>query len=253
MDKHLAPDNTDWLEALELTKRFADDTGINIADSRPCMARMFYEGMAGGCTGRKPDAFKIALELNIAGLAPDTILGHLEAYGERCSPPLAQKDYAAILRSLESDRYKERYACHKLQAHCIGDMCPVKGKSGAILDLRRQSGFTAFGRSGWVGYLSGSAVKVFMALIDLRVKKSCEPDGFFIFCFGELELSSGVSRSALTKTLEDLQKIGLIDKLKIGSKWNSEKRLQTEVRLASPIPNPTKMGLKPLRSKEQDF
>lgn len=251
MDKHLPDAYSDGLEALELTKRFADDTGINVADSRPCVASLYFEGVAGGGCGRKPGAFIIALELSVAGLPLDTILEYLEAYGERCSPPLGKKDYAAVLRSLETDRYEKRYSCHKLQAYCMGDVCPVEGKSGVILAQRRQSGFTAFGAYGWVGYLSGGAPSVFMALIDLRVKKRCEPDGFFIFYFGELELSSGVSRSALKRNLEKLQEVGLIDKLKIGSEWGSEKRRQTEVRLASPIPDPTKMGLMPLRFKNK--
>ncbi len=240
------------LEGLEYAQRFANETGIDATDSRPCIARLFYEGMPEKSLGRKPGAFIIALELKVAGLPVVAISKQLEAFGGRCSPPLRKNILANVLRGVEKDIYEKRYSCDKLEAFCIGDMCPFKGKGGLNLSEGQKSSFTAFGALGWVAYLSGSAVKVFMTLINLRVKKGRDPDAMFTFDFGQLEASSGVSRSGLRKHLEKLRDVGLIEHLKIGTTWNSGTRLQTEVRLASPIPSPTKMGLVPLRAQDKD-
>ncbi len=132
MTKHLSPVDNSELEALELAQTFADETGIDVTEGRPCIARLFYEGVAGGGIGRKPSAFIVALELKVAGLPIVAISKHLEAFNGRCSPPMGQNILASVLRSVQKT-YDKRYGCDKLQAFCIGERCPFKSNSGPNL------------------------------------------------------------------------------------------------------------------------
>lgn len=242
------------LEVLEQTQSLSIDAGIDAADVRPCVAALFYEGALKG-TGRERLCFTLALELKVAGVALGRLGELLREWNERVVPPLMGSELNHIMRQMERPSYEERHRCDHIQLAglCIGHaICPWLKirKSGVNPALRKLSGAAAFVTSDWPAYIPPPCVSVYVALLRMRIHKRYEPGKPFGFNFAQLEFHAGVSRSSIRRHLENLKNVGLIEKLEIGTKWGSEKKLRTNVILATPIANPQTLGLRPLRLRE---
>ncbi len=243
----------DEVKTLEETKIFADKTSVDINESRPCIANLFYNGITAGSIGRKPSAFVLALELSVLELSSSEIRSHLISFNERCFPPITTGEIESILRSISKETYNKRYSCLKMQAFCIGkDICPwLKMNGKASRSLCQKSGPNAFMMLGWCAFLPGATTKIYLTLLKMRIQRGLPPDKSFSFYFAQLEYASGVSRSKLRNYLERLKAIGLITDLVIGLGWNSKVRQRTKLKLVSPIPDPKTLDIKPLKIRNK--
>lgn len=218
------------VEALQASREVAEAWGV--AAVRPCIALIFQQG-AGKGAGRQPLAHVLGLEMDSLGLPVETIHAHLRDWNTRVYPALKVSEIRKVTRWLERPG-RWPYSCKhpSLAVYCIGEGCPSRSVKG----LWKLSQVTADGltESGWLPFLTGSEVRLYLGLYRLARLKGRGPEAEIPFTFAELEQHSGVNRGHVREVISRLHEKGLVAALVFSKKKGEPSRFRFPPLLPTP-------------------
>lgn len=221
------------VEALEGCVRMASITGASSHDIRPCISRIFFEGV----TSQRGDyLYLLATECKIAlDFDQDKTIDVLNQWNNQAIESLPQNKIFSAAKSAFRPSQNKPYGCthQQIQPFCIGSTC-WNHREGKASKLTLQE----FVSRGWIGskQLNPSGKLIYQALIQLFYKKGKPKNNIVYFTFRELERESSINRRSHRNQLEQLKRVGLLREIWI----NQKKGSVTRVLFSLPLPYPPK-------------
>jgi len=225
----------EWLEA---QKRVGEAWAVDARQLKPCVAVLVEQGIDGTNLDATLAAIIISSELRKLQKPRDQALRVCLRWAVDTAVAFKtqRKLEGRVVAAYERDEPYD-YGCGLdgplyQSGLCIGhEACPYYKALGG----KREPEEWDFCEYGWPLLLSGSACRIYLALMAREAQKRAVGGTSFV-SFRQLERWSGVRRRRVREGLEELAGHGLIQVI-VGSKGGQHKRA-TEITRTQPIPEP---------------
>jgi len=253
------PDVDRELIAAELMREGATLWGVpreSESAVAPCRVHLFKSGLrVSEDGGRNRAALALACHLRqLLGYKETRILALLGQFNRRCSPPLSDRELAAVVRSA----LKPRAGGKPYEFGCAGfldsPVCPGKAaclycvtygqrRPSTVPNSAYYQADAQFRESGWPNCLRKRAGTLYCWLTTLAMLRGFPPDATLYTTFAEIEDGTAIDRRRVRGLLEELARHGLII-VRFGL-WRSDRERNpnglaghgTEIRKVLPLPS----------------
>ncbi|MBU0501636.1 MAG: hypothetical protein KJ811_00120 [Candidatus Margulisbacteria bacterium] len=224
---------------LESVVRISAKYNLALNEQKPCLMKLIENGIEFG--KRNLCFYVLACELyNKQNKPLETVTDILLRINSEQVMPLKEAEIKSCIKSAQ--KKANIYACNSLPSitlSCLGrENCPYH-KQNFKNEPKRSQGLYTLINNGWIKILSGSELKVYIALCSLERLKSVHPGNRLIASHRQIMRVAGLTRQPVAGALIELHLNGLI-LYKKGLRHKRNKTASEIIRIL-PIPYPFKI------------
>ena len=224
----------DDLQALEAQQAASSKLSVSPRLIKPCVAYILVHKPKNRIFGANDYAYLIATELRRIGEESQKAALVLKAWNNAKSQTLKLNELSGVIERAYSKNYE--YGCNNPM---VAEYCPGKESCtyyNILFTRRGRHRERDFYRNGWQKVLTPTLICLYHGLKELERVQRLTPGDLIIGPYSLVSSRTGVAKSHLTDSFNELEKVGLI-KWRKGQPYRWRKTA-TEVRRVIPIPCP---------------